>query len=378
MERQDLAPGLEVGQVDEEELVEAAAPQQLGRQPGHVVGGGHHEDRPLPLLQPGGEGAEQPRRPRLAPLPRRAPGEALLDLVDPERHRRDGLGRLQRRGQALLGPVAAPARAAGRAGPAGRRSCAAATLAASDLPQPCTPTSSTPRGAGRPKPAASGAKAWARSSSQALKLERPPRCVGRLDRLHHLEAEVAGEQPPLLLEDRGGRVVAERLVLPQGPREGPPGLPLGEAAGRGQDAVARAVASGSGASAACWTWSSTAASSVHRGERQPQRGHRLGQPVGQLQPRRHDHQAAPLGGQARQGVADGAGHRRVAEREVEVEQHRQQRPGRGQQRVERLDRASGRAGPAAPAPGARTRWRTGHRTPRRRRAPAPRPAPPRW
>ena len=54
----------------------------------------------------------------------------------------------------------------------------ATALAVSDLPVPCGPTRSTPRGSGKPKLLASSEKAWWRWFSQCLSASRPPMSAG--------------------------------------------------------------------------------------------------------------------------------------------------------------------------------------------------------
>src|SRR5580704_10143396 len=73
-----------VGQVDEEDLVEAALAQQLRRQRGEVVGRRDDEYVRALLLQPREEGAEQaPAEPAVG-VAVAAGRDALLDLVDPQ------------------------------------------------------------------------------------------------------------------------------------------------------------------------------------------------------------------------------------------------------------------------------------------------------
>src|SRR5690606_16097652 len=58
---QDVAALLHPGQIDEEDLVEAALAQQLRRQALDAVGGGHHEHRRGLLLEPGEQRSEHAR-----------------------------------------------------------------------------------------------------------------------------------------------------------------------------------------------------------------------------------------------------------------------------------------------------------------------------
>src|SRR6266545_4651687 len=81
---EDLAPRLRVRQVHEEELVEPAAAEQLGRQPRHVVRRRDDEHRPLPLLQPCRKSPEQAGGARVGAVAGARSGEPLLDLVHPE------------------------------------------------------------------------------------------------------------------------------------------------------------------------------------------------------------------------------------------------------------------------------------------------------
>ncbi|MNV10506.1 hypothetical protein D3C71_1010350 [compost metagenome] len=100
VQAQQLDPGVGIGQVDEEDLVEAALAQQLGRQLVDLVGGGHDEHRALALGQPGQQVAQDaPRHPAILATA----GQALLDLVDPQHARGQLLGRGQRLAQVLLG-----------------------------------------------------------------------------------------------------------------------------------------------------------------------------------------------------------------------------------------------------------------------------------
>ena len=101
MDPEDLGALRRARQVDEEELVEAPAAQQLGRDAGHVVRGRHHEDRRLLLGQPGEEGAEHAARARVA----RGGGKALLDLVDPEHRGGERFRHLHGLAQGRLGAL---------------------------------------------------------------------------------------------------------------------------------------------------------------------------------------------------------------------------------------------------------------------------------
>src|SRR4029450_6552812 len=80
VDAQDLGALGRGGQVDEEQLVEAAAAQKLGRQTLYVVCRRHDEHGLALLGQPGEEPAEHARRDGIAERGRKA----LLDLVDPE------------------------------------------------------------------------------------------------------------------------------------------------------------------------------------------------------------------------------------------------------------------------------------------------------
>src|SRR5216683_2222139 len=91
----DLPALRQGGQVDEEDLVEAALAHHLGRQLVHVVGGGDDEHRAGLLLQPGDEAAEHARGGAGVGLVGGAgAGEALLQLVHPQDRGRDRLGHL--------------------------------------------------------------------------------------------------------------------------------------------------------------------------------------------------------------------------------------------------------------------------------------------
>ena len=97
----DGLPRLPVRQVDEEDFVEAALADELGREAGDVVGGGDHEDVTATVLQPGEEGAEDPPGDAAVLL---APGggKRLLDLVDPEDDRSHALRGAERALEVLL------------------------------------------------------------------------------------------------------------------------------------------------------------------------------------------------------------------------------------------------------------------------------------
>ena len=337
-----------------------------------VVGGGHGEDRAGPLLQPGGEGAQQPGRPRVGPLPRPAPGEGLLDLVHPDRHRRDRLGGRQRTGQVLLGPLRRPSTRGRSSRSSGTPSCDAATLAASDLPQPCTPTSSTPRGAGRPNRRASGAKAWARSSIQDLKLSSPPRASAASsvstssrprsrERMRFFSSRTMSDAfGPSAGSAWSARRKARRACVSVSPR-----------------AATRTRCRSSGLDAAAGeSPSSSAGELLLAGERQPQDGRLEASPSGSA--RRGATMARQRPSAARRGrasriVRTTAG---SAQGLVEVEQHGQE----GRRGLEHgLDGGDGRAGvrgDAARGPARSTRRPGWRRWRRRRRGRRPPPAPP--
>jgi hypothetical protein len=85
VDRQDLLADLACGQVDEEDLVEAALPEQFGRQHVDPVGGGDDEHRITLLLHPREQRADDPRGGAAVGLVGAAhASEALLDLVDPQ------------------------------------------------------------------------------------------------------------------------------------------------------------------------------------------------------------------------------------------------------------------------------------------------------
>ncbi|MNS97947.1 hypothetical protein D3C72_1322960 [compost metagenome] len=88
------------GQVDEEDLVEAALAQQLCGQLVYLVGGGHDEHRRLALGHPGQQVAEHAAR-HAAILA--AGGQALFDLIHPQHAWRQLLGRGQRLAQVGFG-----------------------------------------------------------------------------------------------------------------------------------------------------------------------------------------------------------------------------------------------------------------------------------
>ena len=179
--RRISARGVEVGQVDEEDLVEAALAQQLRRQRADVVGGGDDEharccfsaiqvrnepstrrDAP-PSESPGRRSPSRSRRStaRTAPAPRRPPAPR----AGCARTRRCTCRTARRQSSRSSGTLSTPAQA----------------LAARLLPQPCTPSSSTPLGAS--SSGAEPSKAGQRCCSQALRLARPPTSAGGRCRL---------------------------------------------------------------------------------------------------------------------------------------------------------------------------------------------------
>src|SRR5690606_1488360 len=94
-DRQDFGGLAGAGVVDEENLVESALAEQLGRKARDVVSRRDDEHRRGLLLQPGEQGPKQPRARARVTGARRA-GKALLDLVDPQHARRGRLGRPER------------------------------------------------------------------------------------------------------------------------------------------------------------------------------------------------------------------------------------------------------------------------------------------
>ena len=96
----DLLALLRGRQVHEEHGVEAALAQQLGRQSGHVVGGGHEEHLGGGLLHPEEELPDEAARHRVVAG---VGGEPLLDLVDPQDARGGPVGGRQRIAQTGLG-----------------------------------------------------------------------------------------------------------------------------------------------------------------------------------------------------------------------------------------------------------------------------------
>ena len=102
VDAQQLHPDVRLGQVDEEDFVEAALAQQFGRQVLDLVGGGHQEHRRLALGHPGQQVAQHPPRHPAVALARIG-AHALFDLVDPQHARRQLVGRGQRGAQVLFG-----------------------------------------------------------------------------------------------------------------------------------------------------------------------------------------------------------------------------------------------------------------------------------
>ena len=106
---EDGAPFRRAGELQQEDLVEAALAQQLGRQPFHGVGGGNHEHGAALLRHPGEHAGQHPLAgAAIAAAVTAAPhpeAEALVDLIDPEHaggHRLGPLDHLPRAG--LTGP----------------------------------------------------------------------------------------------------------------------------------------------------------------------------------------------------------------------------------------------------------------------------------
>ncbi len=80
-------------QIDEEHLVEPSLAQELGRELGHVIGRGDHKHRLVLFLHPAQKRAEHAGRgAAIGGAAGLAAREALLDFIDPQHARRDGLG----------------------------------------------------------------------------------------------------------------------------------------------------------------------------------------------------------------------------------------------------------------------------------------------
>ncbi len=260
---------------------------------------------PLPLLQPGGERAQQPRRPRVGAVARRAAREALLDLVHPERHRRHA-------------PRPPPARAPapprrrpgepeharqvepeqGHAQPRRRRLGGQRLAAALHAHQQ--------HAARRRQPEAGGVRVEGQGPLLHPGLEgleaaqvlgalgrRPPaRGPGRaassrlFSAAHHRHARRAPAR------DRAGwrAVKARRACGSVRPR----------AATRARWRASGARRRRPGPAAEAWTASSSAASSASSGSGRRSTAVSPASPSGSCEARRHHHQAAPLGGEARQ------------------------------------------------------------------------------
>ena len=87
MHGEDLGAGFEIGEVDEEDFVEAAFAQQFGGQGFDIVSGGDEEDGGLVLLHPGEEGAEHALGEAAVGGLAGGRGEAFFDFVDPQNYR---------------------------------------------------------------------------------------------------------------------------------------------------------------------------------------------------------------------------------------------------------------------------------------------------
>src|SRR4051794_28241212 len=98
---QDGAPRFGAGQIDKEDLVEAALPDELRWQLGYVVRRRDDEDVAAPLLEPRQEGAKDAPR-YAAVVLTGAAREGLFQLVDPEDDGREPLRRLHRALEVLL------------------------------------------------------------------------------------------------------------------------------------------------------------------------------------------------------------------------------------------------------------------------------------
>jgi hypothetical protein len=83
----------------------------------------------------------------------------------------------------------------------GRCQALATALAASDLPAPCTPSISTPRGASMPKLTALVAERVAALAEPTLELRKSANLVERHRRFHVLEQPVASQRLPLARQD---------------------------------------------------------------------------------------------------------------------------------------------------------------------------------
>ena len=215
VDAEDLAPLGLGGQIDEEDLVEAALAQQLGRQVADVVGRGDDEHRRGLLREPGQERAEDARGGAAV-----AAGRALASRRRPCRSRRSRGSPARRSRPSGSRAACSPrssrpgCRTSGRCRTASSGSFHRldAALAQRLLPQPCTPSSSTPLGAGRPNCAARSLKATLRLRSQSLRLSSPATSAESLLALVVFQQAALADDLLLLAEDDADVVGVELAV----------------------------------------------------------------------------------------------------------------------------------------------------------------------
>ena len=101
MDADDVLPLVEVGEIDEEEFVEASSPQHFRRQVLDRVRRGHDEDGLLNLGHPGQECADEPEHGRIGTTARVTfhSCESLLHFVEPQHGRGDRLDEMQHAAQ---------------------------------------------------------------------------------------------------------------------------------------------------------------------------------------------------------------------------------------------------------------------------------------
>ena len=103
MDAENLPAFQGCGQIDEEDFVEPAFPQQFGRQIADVVRRGDDEHRRGLLRKPGEQRAEHAGcRAPVAAGRVGGPGERFVDFVDPENYRGDALRNLDRPADVFL------------------------------------------------------------------------------------------------------------------------------------------------------------------------------------------------------------------------------------------------------------------------------------
>ena len=175
--REDRLALVGVRQVDEEDLVEAPLAQQLGRQRRRCRSPSRRRT-PARFSCSQVRNVPNSRRLDAAVAVAARPGrEALLDLVDPQHGGRDRLGDARSRGGCSSRTRRRTCRSSRPASSLSSGSChsRATALAASDLPQPWTPTSRRPlRRVEVQRRAPRGVNATRARSSQRASAAKPP------------------------------------------------------------------------------------------------------------------------------------------------------------------------------------------------------------